>query len=77
MRADGRTVAFIRETIHAIELRLLDLRTGRSRLLRRLDDSAVDPAWSPDGSRLAYTESVDGLRLLDVHTGDVTALSRG
>ena len=74
---DGRTVAFIRETIRGVELRLLDLRTRRSRLLRRLDDAFVEPAWSPDGSRLALTESVEGLRLLDVHSGAVAVLSRG
>jgi Tol biopolymer transport system component len=33
-------------------LHLVDLRTGRSRLLRR---DAESPAWSPDGRRLAFT----------------------
>jgi Tol biopolymer transport system component len=75
---DGHTVAFIRETIHGgVELRLLDLRTRRSRLLRRLEDALAQPAWSPDGKRLAYTEAVEGLRQLDVRTGRVTDLSRG
>jgi Tol biopolymer transport system component len=74
---DGRTVAFVRETIHGIELRLLDLRPRRSRSLRRLDDPSADPAWSPAGNRLAYTESVEGLRLLDVRTGGIAVLSRG
>ena len=57
---DGRTVVFVRETTHGVELRLLDLRARGSRLLRRLDDASVQPAWSPDGKRIAFVHDRTG-----------------
>jgi Tol biopolymer transport system component len=49
---DGRTVAFTRRIRGRPTVHVVDLRTGRVRLLRR---DAESPAWSPDGRRIAYT----------------------
>ncbi|MEP7383437.1 MAG: CehA/McbA family metallohydrolase [Gemmatimonadota bacterium] len=51
---DGSRVAFVRYTGTTIQLCLLDLASGVTRVLR--DDGAVhlEPRWSPDGTRLAW-----------------------
>lgn len=49
---DGRVIAFTRQLHHRPDVHLVDVRTGRVRLLRR---NAETPAWSPDSRRIAYT----------------------
>jgi Tol biopolymer transport system component len=46
------------------ELYAIDLRTGDARALTRGELPAIQPAWSPDGSLLAYTANTGkGFRL--------------
>jgi Tol biopolymer transport system component len=49
---DGRTIAFTRRIHGRPSVHVVDVRTGRTRLLRR---NAETPAWSPDGRRIAFT----------------------
>lgn len=49
---DGRAIAITRRPHRRPDVHIIDLRTGRTRLLRR---NAESPAWSPDGRRVAYT----------------------
>lgn len=54
---DGKTVVYASYRNDAIELRLLDVASGRDTAL--LADSAVnvEPRWSPDGRRLAWVST--------------------
>ena len=54
---DGRWVAYSSYTGTAIQLRVLDLSSGVSRVVR--DDGAVnvEPRWSPDGRHLAWVST--------------------
>jgi dipeptidyl aminopeptidase/acylaminoacyl peptidase len=64
---DAKTVAYVasaHSTLDEIwkdsELRLLDVRSGRSRMLRRLSapqTAMTSPVFSPDGTRLAFLDS--------------------
>ena len=74
---NGRQIAFVRDSIGETELRLHDLGTEESRLLRRLRIGFASPAWAPDGRVLAYADSIGGLRLVEVETGQLTVLTRG
>ncbi len=40
---------------------ILDLNTGKSKRISKLDNYVGNPAWSPDGKWLAYEESADNL----------------
>ncbi len=57
---DGRSVAYtIRETnwdenLYETEIWIADVRTGSLRQLTNAKKSSQSPAWSPDGSRLAF-----------------------
>lgn len=55
--SDGRWIAYSSYTGSAIQLRLLDVASGTTRVL--LDDGAVhvEPRWSPDGARLAWVST--------------------
>lgn len=64
---DGRRIAVVRNG----GLVLIDVRTGRPRLLKREEPWPI--AWSPDGRTLAG--AIDGqLMLIDARSGDANAL---
>jgi Tol biopolymer transport system component len=56
---DGRRLALSVDSVGTANpyngLRIINLATGRDRLVDRTGTCASDLAWSPDGSRLAYT----------------------
>jgi TolB protein len=54
---DGREVVYASYKDDAVELRLLDLGTGRSRRLISNGAVNVEPRWSPDGARIAYVST--------------------
>ena len=54
---DGRRVVYASYDGREIELRLLDLETGRSRSLVRNGAVNVGPRWAPDGHRIAYVST--------------------
>jgi TolB protein len=54
---DGRRVVYASYRNDAIELRLLDLGSGRSSPLVANGAVNIEPRWSPDGTRVAYTSS--------------------
>jgi len=75
---DGRTIAFVRETIHGAGLYAMDAKTGRVRFLHALDHAgvAVGPSWAPKGDRIAYAE-IDAIAVLDLRTDTLTRIFRG
>ena len=54
---DGRFIVYASASGTAIELRLLDLTTGRTAQLTHGGAVNVEPRWSPDGARIVYTSS--------------------
>jgi hypothetical protein len=54
---DGRSVVYASYRDDAIELRLLDLESGRSSALVANGAVNIEPRWSPDGTRVAYSSS--------------------
>jgi hypothetical protein len=54
---DGRFIVYASASGAAIELRMLDLTTGRTTQLTHGGAVNVEPRWSPDGRRIVYTSS--------------------
>ena len=54
---DGRRVVYTSYRNDALELWLLDLQDGSSRVLVANGAANLDPRWSPDGSRIAYVST--------------------
>src|SRR5256712_1273021 len=54
---DGQLVVFTRYAHDAIELQLLDLRSGSVQPVTANGAVNVEPRWSPDGTRIAFVSS--------------------
>ncbi|MBN1483220.1 MAG: S9 family peptidase [Chloroflexia bacterium] len=80
---DGRAAVLVRPHQGWDRLHLLDLQSGHLHLLTEGPGEEGEPAWSPEGRRLAYlangrpTPFDRELRLLDLRTGQVRALCSG
>ncbi len=68
------------------QLWMVDAETGEARRLTDLPASAEAPAWSPDGSRIAFVADLDrdrdlrwrsDVHVLDVETGALTRITGG
>ena len=67
---DGRSVVYVTYRGGALELALLDLASGATRLLTHDHAVNVEPRWSPDGKRLAFVSTAFHGRF-HVFVGDV------
>jgi dipeptidyl aminopeptidase/acylaminoacyl peptidase len=79
---DGRRVAYAfapRADLNRSEIRVVDVETGACRALTGSPGiTDAEPAWSPDGSALAFTaqrEEWHELRLVDVASGEERVLA--
>src|SRR5438045_3869536 len=81
---DGQRVAYtVRQTnwddnAYDTQIWLADVATGASRQLTRAKKSSQSPAWSPDGSRLAFISDRTDKRqlyLIDPRGGEADALT--
>ena len=81
---DGRLVAYtVRETnwddnAYETEIWLADATTGATRQLTNAKKSSQSPAWSPDGSKLAFTSDrtdKSQIYLISPHGGEADALT--
>ncbi|MBL8291496.1 MAG: PD40 domain-containing protein, partial [Bryobacterales bacterium] len=54
---DGRFIAYTTEDSTSVNLMLLNVATGESTTLTRGAGINLDPAWSPDGQRLAWVKN--------------------
>jgi tol-pal system beta propeller repeat protein TolB len=73
---DGRTLAFTSLRGRGFAICLLDLATGRDRVLASFPGSALSPAFSPDGQELAFASSKDGNHEIYVVRLDGSGLRR-
>jgi Tol biopolymer transport system component len=77
---DGRWVAYVSYRSDALELRVLDLRTGVSQPLTSNRSVNVEPRFSPDGTRLVFVSTAFNRRFhlftADFHEGTLAKLQR-
>lgn len=54
---DGRWIAYTEDNGQSINLRLLEVKTGKSTYLTTGEHLNLDPSWSPQGSRLVFVST--------------------
>lgn len=79
---DGHSVVYCEVTTHAPGRQLIEVRTdtGKQFELTQLKNGACAPAWSPDGSKIAFnTEGTNGavVGVLDLASTNIFAISLG
>ncbi|WP_022853801.1 PD40 domain-containing protein [Thermodesulfatator atlanticus] len=57
---DGRKVAFVYYENHRPSIQMIDLTTGKRRIICRFPGLNASPAWAPSGDKLVVTLSKDG-----------------
>jgi TolB protein len=74
----GELVYTCFDPVNKSEMFLLDVTIGRVRPLTADHAWTTDPAWSPDGARIAYVSTKDGqtdIYVMDVSDGRITRLT--
>jgi Tol biopolymer transport system component len=71
---DGRTIAFVRATIHGARLCAMDAKTGHVRVMHALNDTFAGPSWAPTADRIAYAD-IGVIVIFDVLTRTITRIS--
>ncbi len=76
---DGKWIAYLSDASgeYEIYLRAQDGHAEPRRLTTDGDTWRAAPVWSPDSSRLAFTDKKQRLRLLDIASGQLTDADRG
>ena len=74
---DNKSVLFERhgrnlEGKRRVELWTVDLESGKETKVKLPDGKHLDPAWSPDGKRIAFISDMDGEGWFDLYTADVS-----
>ena len=65
------------DSIDRSKLTLVDVETGETTGLASIEgDVGLEPAWSPDGTRIALASDDGGVYSVDVRSGDPTLLAR-
>ncbi|MTD54447.1 amidohydrolase family protein [Amycolatopsis sp. RM579] len=68
---DGTAMVYTSDRAGKTELWVHELGTGADRRLTDAPGAQLAPRWSPDGSRIAYTDHDGAVRVADVETGAV------
>jgi tricorn protease len=76
---NGKFIAYITDQNKVQQLGLLDLATNQTRTLDLGEDIVVrsKPRWSPDSTKVTYTDHKNSLWVLDIATGKNTKIDTG
>jgi Tol biopolymer transport system component len=72
---DGLSLVYSSDRAGDADLWVHELTTGTDRRLTALPGAQLTPRWSPDGTRIAYTDHDGATWILDVATGSVTQIT--
>jgi Tol biopolymer transport system component len=71
-----KTIAYASNRTGNYDIYLLDVATGRSRRITREKASDNSPAWSPDGTKLAFSSRLGGVVGIFIMNADGTGVTR-
>lgn len=73
--ADGKSIAYMESKGYALNLRLIDVETGKvSKVTEDASATFANAVWSPDGRRIAYVSSPAG-SAMDKARGDIYVMN--
>ena len=73
---NGKSLAYVSDKNGVENIYVVDVATGSEKQVAPTTDSAqILPAWSPDGTRLAFQDNTEATRIVDIATGKVVPLA--